>query len=341
MSDPHSGRARVTLLAALLLLLAGAGVLGVVLTLRPGGPALSRLEPDRARPGDSVILQGSGFDASPAANIVLVGDRTGRVVQASDTQLTVEVPDLELVPGQSSSVPVRVVVGKAATSAASLQVFLEATVLAELPPAAAGPAASGEGEEAAVPAEPAPQPATERAPARAAAPRPRAPRPTPAPAAPLPTLAPEPPAAPPLPPAQRRFVLERTAVESSRRVNADLEGFETDGVDVKRAPDVLGRVDFEVTPGQVKPGDRYTVTVYLSNDGKKDIKLKDMFVATSINGRLVSGPGTLRSREVGPKKKNVIASFSDTWRDTISTWAMDVTVTSDRGDIYKNQIAWK
>jgi hypothetical protein len=147
--------------------------------------------------------------------------------------------------------------------------------------------------------------------------------------------------APVLPPAQRRFVLERTAVESNRRVNADLEGFETDGVDVKRAPDVLGRVDFEVKPAQVKPGDRYTVTVFLINDGKKDIKLKDMFVATSINGRLVSGPGAPRTREVGPKKTGVIASFSDTWRDTIATWAMDVTVTSDRGDVYKNQLTWK
>jgi hypothetical protein len=37
----------------------------------------------------------------------------------------------------------------------------------------------------------------------------------------------------------------------------------------------------------------------------------------------------------------VIGSFSDTWRDTIATWAMDVTVTSDRGDVYKNQVIWK
>jgi hypothetical protein len=104
---------------------------------------------------------------------------------------------------------------------------------------------------------------------------------------------------------------------------------------------VLARVDFDVTPAQVKPGDRYTVTVFLINDGKKDIKLKDMFVATSINGRLVSGPGAPRIREVGPKKKGVIASFSDTWRDSTASWAMDVTVTSDRGDVYKNQLTWK
>jgi hypothetical protein len=144
-----------------------------------------------------------------------------------------------------------------------------------------------------------------------------------------------------VPAAQRRFVLERTAAESNRRASGGLDGFEAEGVDLKRAPDVLGRVDFEVQPAQVLPGDRFTVSVYLINDGKKDIKLKDMFVATNVNGRLTSGPAVPKKRDIPPKGKLVIASFTDTWRDTIATWAMDVTVTSDRGDVYKNQIVWR
>jgi hypothetical protein len=100
-------------------------------------------------------------------------------------------------------------------------------------------------------------------------------------------------------------------------------------------------VDFEVTPAQVKPGDKFTVKVFLINDGAKPIRLKEMFVATNVNGRLSSGPVPPRTRDIGPKRKEVIGTFSDAWRDTIATWAMDVTVTSDRGDVYKNQVLWK
>jgi IPT/TIG domain-containing protein len=324
---------------ASLLFLGGLGMLAFAY-LRTPGTRLSGVDPARARPGDTVILRGAGFSADAASNTVVFGDRTARVVGASESQLTVEVPDVAPEGDQASSVSVRVVVGQSATTPVDIQVFRDAAT----PSAAAAPtpAPPVETAEATVSAEP------ERVPAAGApgkAPRPRTPKATPAPVvvadAPPPQALPPPAAPPVVPPAQRRFVLERTNVESTKRVRADLEGFDTAGVDVKRAPDVVGRVDFEVTPPQVKPGDRFTVNVYLINDGRKDIRLKDMFVATSVNGRLVSGPADPHAREVGPKKKVVIGSFSDVWRDTIATWAMDVTVTSDRGDVYKNQVIWK
>jgi len=151
---------------------------------------------------------------------------------------------------------------------------------------------------------------------------------------------PEPPE-PVVPPAARRFVPERTAVQNSKRISGDLEGFDNSSVDMKRAPEVVGRVYFEVTPQQVKPGDHYTVKVLLINDGVKPIHIKQMFVATSMNGRLSSGPMPPAASEVGPKQRVPIGNFTDVWRDTTANWAMDVTVTSDKGDVYKNQIAWK
>ena len=348
MIQSESGSSKAPLLLAALLFIGGLAMVAFTY-LRPPGTRLSGVEPSRARPGDRVVLRGAGFAPDAAGNTVIFGDRTARVVGASESQLTVEVPEVALDAGQPSSVAVRVVVGPRASTALSVQVYYDASVQA----------GSAVQSDAAVQASPTPAPPVETAVAKVEAepsaasaggvapkaPRTRTPsRPTPPPAvaaAAPPLAAPAPAAPPPLPPAQRRFVLERTNVESTKRVTAELEGFDTTGVDVKRAPDVVGRVDFEVTPSQVRPGDRFTVNVYLINDGRKDIKLKDMFVATSVNGRLVSGPAAPRAREVGPKKKAVIGSFSDTWRDTIATWAMDVTVTSDRGDVYKNQVIWK
>jgi hypothetical protein len=238
---------------------------------------------------------------------------------------------------------VRVLVGKAASAPMDFAVYRDVPAIAQTQPAPV----TAEQPEGQAQAEPAPAPPqTQAAAPSKASPAPTKPqkpsKPVPVQAEPAVPQRPQfPPPQPVVPPAQRRFVLDRTAVQSNKRVNADLEGFDTTGVEVKRAPDILGRVDFEVSPAQIKPGDHYTVKVYLINDGSKPIKLKEMFVATSVNGRLASGPVPPRTRDVGPKKKEVIGTFADTWRDTIATWAMDVTVTSERGDVYKNQVLWK
>jgi hypothetical protein len=147
---------------------------------------------------------------------------------------------------------------------------------------------------------------------------------------------PEPPAA-----SRRAFVLERTTATSNKRVNLALAGFDPDGVDVKRAPDIAGRLEFEVSPARVKPGDSYNVKAYLINDGGKPIRIKQMFVATTVNGALSAGTMPPRLRDVSPKKREVIGAFSDVWRENTATWAMDITVTSERGDVYKNQVTWK
>ena len=79
----------------------------------------------------------------------------------------------------------------------------------------------------------------------------------------------------------------------------------------------------------------------LINDGAKAIGIKQVFVATSVNGRLSSSPMVSQSDQVAPKARVLLGALSDVWRDTTSAWAMDVTVTTDRGDVYKNQIVWK
>jgi hypothetical protein len=340
----RSQRTPAALVLAAVLFLAGLGMLAFVY-LRPAGPTLSRLEPARARAGDTITVTGSGFAASPQGNIVLFGDRAGRVISASGKELRVELPEVVVADGATATVGVRVLVGKAVSAPMDIAVYHEATAAQSPAPAVAASAPEAE-------AQPPPQlpqsapPGTQAAaivkPAAPAAAKPAKPSKPPVgqpelPAVQAPPTLPE----PVVPTANRRFVLERTAVASNKHVNADLAGFDTTGVEVKRAPDVLGRVDFDVSPGQVKAGAKYTVKVFLINDGSKSIKLKEMFVATNVNGRLASGPVSPRVRDIGSKKKEVIGTFSDTWRDSIATWAMDVTVTSERGDVYKNQVIWK
>ena len=338
MSEQRSSATTLIILLAALLFVAGAAMLGYVF-LRPSGPNLVGVDPARARAGDTVTLRGQGFSPTPQANIVLFGDRTGRVISSTPFELRVEVPEFTIAEGAAQNVAVRVLVGKNATGPLDLAAYRDAVPAVEAPvEPLPEPTAAPEVVVAVTP--PSAEPST--APPKLARPAPR-PKPTPTP--PPVSVAAEPPRpAPPepvLPPAARRFVPERTAVQSNKRISGGLEGFDNSSVDMKRAPEVVGRVYFEVTPQQVKPGNPYTVKVLLVNDGVKPIHIKQMFVVTSVNGRLSSGPMPAAASDVGPKQRAAIGNFSDVWRDTTANWAMDVTVTSDKGDVYKNQIVWK
>ncbi len=343
MNEQRSGGSTLVLVLAALLFLGGTGMLAYVF-LRGLGPTLSGVDPGRVRAGDAITVRGRGFAPTPQGNVVLFGDRTGRVISATVTELRVEVPELPVAEGVTQNVGLRVLVGRTASATLDLAVFKDAAPV--LPPPSEEPVAEPtpepESVAAAPPATQAPEAIPERSPrpARAAVPRP-----SPTPVPPPVTAAPEParpvPAEPVTAPAARRFVLERTAAESRKRVSGGLDGFDSSSVDLKRAPDVLGRVTFDVAPAQVKPGERYTVNVFLINDGSRPIGIKQVFVATSVNGRLSSAPMVSQSDQVAPKARVLLGALSDVWRDSTTAWALDVTVTTDRGDVYKNQIIWK
>ena len=55
-------------------------------------PSVSGVAPDRVRPGQTVVVSGSGFSTVPVENQVWVGGVQMRVVAATASSLTVEVP---------------------------------------------------------------------------------------------------------------------------------------------------------------------------------------------------------------------------------------------------------
>ena len=98
-------------------------------------------------------------------------------------------------------------------------------------------------------------------------------------------------------PAGRGFASGKTVASSTETKPGGSvpDGFEnTPGVDVKKgstAADLPGKIDFDIESGHVpKPGERYTVKVFLVNEGNAPIQLRDMFVTTTINGKKVGAP---------------------------------------------------
>lgn len=136
---------------------------------------------------------------------------------------------------------------------------------------------------------------------------------------------------------RKRFAAGRTLVQGGK-AKADLSGFDSADVQVSDAP---GRIDLEVAPANVKPGDSYTVRIFFQNDAKKTLKLRSLSASSMTNGARAGGPVTPRVREVGPQQRALIHELSGVWKDGTASWTLDVVLVSDRNDTYRNQVAWK
>src|SRR6185295_16084017 len=50
-----------------------------------------------------------------------------------------------------------------------------------------------------------------------------------------------------------------------KAAKADVTGFDSSDVSVQKAPDFLGRIEFAMTPASIKPGESYSLKIYLVN----------------------------------------------------------------------------
>jgi tetratricopeptide (TPR) repeat protein len=148
-------------------------------------------------------------------------------------------------------------------------------------------------------------------------------------------------------PAARGFAPGKTVASSSETKPGGSvpDGFEnTPGVVVKKgstAADLPGKINFDIDPDTPKPGERYTVKVFLVNEGNAPIQLKDMFVTTTINGKKVGAPVPPQTRDVAPQQRAVVMSTSEAWKEDTTSWQMEITIHTARGERYTNQVTWK
>jgi len=139
----------------------------------------------------------------------------------------------------------------------------------------------------------------------------------------------------------RSFAMGITEAESLKGVSRDLKGFDATGIGVKRMPDQVARLQIEIEPPRLRPGQPYNVSVYLQNDDKAQaIELDELKIAMTSDGKRTAVPVTPQVASVGPQKKALVAELPGTWSGG-SAWAMEVVLTSKRQDVYKNRLDWK
>ncbi len=144
----------------------------------------------------------------------------------------------------------------------------------------------------------------------------------------------------------KKFVVGKTVASSAETQGGNVPaGFEaTPGVDVKRgttATEMPGKISFDVEPDSPKAGERFSVKIVMQNEGAAPIQIKDMVVNTKVNGRGISGAVPPLARDVTAGGKATLFSVADTWKEDTSSWTMEVTVRTVRGEKYVNSVTWK
>jgi serine/threonine-protein kinase len=181
------------------------------------------------------------------------------------------------------------------------------------------------------------RPAPTPEPAPGALPAPAAGTPAPAPGgeatpAGAPPPAPEP-TATPLP--SRSFIAEATSVATAAA--GGIEGFESSDVSSRRPPQFVGRMEFEVLPPDVRPGEPFVVRIHLRNDGRRGVKVRAVSLAAFVDGRREPAPVKPLQREVPPQSRALVAEYSGVWGEAHS-WALEAVVTADRDETVTSRL---
>jgi serine/threonine protein kinase len=177
-------------------------------------------------------------------------------------------------------------------------------------------------------------PVAASAPAREAGPATPAPRSTVTPAAlaTTPTAAPTP--TPTLPPA-RTFTAEATTVLTPEA--GSVQGFETSDVSSRRPPQFVGRMEFEVLPPAVRPGEPFVVRIHLRNEGRRPVKVRAVSLSAIADGRRQALPVKALQREVPAQSRGLVAEHSGVWGGA-AAWALEAVVTADRDETVSSRL---
>jgi hypothetical protein len=143
----------------------------------------------------------------------------------------------------------------------------------------------------------------------------------------------------------RTLVPDLASSEGAEGRLKTLDGFDdVEKMDVRRAVKVPGRAELVGAPGRLKPGDAYTVDIYLRNEDRKKkrrIRIANVSVRRIVNGRDSAVTVAWRPLEVKANERALVASLSGAWEDDVSSWILAVRVLSDGGDVYENRLEWR
>jgi serine/threonine-protein kinase len=155
------------------------------------------------------------------------------------------------------------------------------------------------------------------------------PPPEPAASTPEPVVTPT-----PLAPA-RRFAAEKTTVTT--RSAGELAGFETTDVTTQRPPRFEGKLEFEVLPSEVHPGEPFVVRLHLVNEGRRSVRIEGIEISTVEDGRRTRAPAEVLQEEVDPQHRALVAEYAGVW-PSVDSWSLEAEATVEGDERVRSRL---
>ena len=133
----------------------------------------------------------------------------------------------------------------------------------------------------------------------------------------------------------RGFVAEDTSVATPSA--GGIEGFDSSDVSSRRPPQFAGRMEFEVLPPAVRPGEPFVVRIHLRNDGRRAVKVRGLSLAVVVDGRRAAAPAKPLQREVPAQSRALVAEYSGVWSEA-GSWALEAVLTADRNETVSSRL---
>jgi predicted Ser/Thr protein kinase len=142
--------------------------------------------------------------------------------------------------------------------------------------------------------------------------------------------------APPKPP------VGRLVANAANLTDVSSAEMEKKGLSGAGSPEFTGTLELDVSPERIAPGDTFKVKIFVTNTGKKTMKIRNLAATTRINrapGPPLTANLTQRDVEVGQKVQ--IGETSGTWDEKTETWILEVKIRNDKGDSCSNKVVFR
>jgi tetratricopeptide (TPR) repeat protein len=116
-------------------------------------------------------------------------------------------------------------------------------------------------------------------------------------------------------------------------------GFDTEDVNVN--PEFRCQIRFEAAPPAVRPGEDYSVKIFMINKGEKTLRIRDVTLTTTVDGSRSTRPASPETKEVSAGDAAGLAEVSGAIDEGVSSWALEAVVSSPKGDVCSNHLTWK
>jgi hypothetical protein len=133
-----------------------------------------------------------------------------------------------------------------------------------------------------------------------------------------------------------RYFLTAVTMSEGKGSGGGIEGFGGANL-VKSRCDCA--ITYEVAPPNPVQEQPYSVSIYLKNDSKKDIKPKGLTVNVTINGKTSRRDVALMTREVPRGQRTLVGKLEDKWALGTTSWALEAAVSAD--NTYRAQLTWE